>query len=419
MTFNPFKETPIKIDKTLEDWKKLYVKPYDKFEVDPYTKVRIIVAEGAEFESVWFSHQFQRHCPDNNIRRSLAVIRRGEQQQQKRLASLKPINENLLEVTISYEQVAVDLTANLAQMESDPYVKAALDFALLEDFDHLYRFADLLEMEQGVLGEQLVGGYTEIMPGRPTISEHRYPADDVRRYVPSSVATLQSKLNTGIITAAEQQTMNYYMNVGQFYTSDIGRKLFAEIALIEEQHVTHYGSLLDTNMTWLENLLLHEYTECYVYYSLMNDETDERIKKIWERHLEQEIAHLHNANELLQKYENKDYSVVVGNGEFPQLLAFNRNAERNREYVRNILKNTVNLTTMLEDYVTVTELPENSNFFKYNYMVNNSIADVASHKVISNYINEFGQDYRFETKQHPVKELRDRTEDNTNLGRTS
>lgn len=417
MTFNPFKEKPMKIDKTFEDWKKLYAKPYDKYEVDPYTKVRIIIAEGAEFEAVWFSHQFQRHCPDNNIRRSLALLRRGEQQQQKRLASLKPINENLLEFSLSYEQVAIDLTANLAQMESDPYVKAALDFALLEDFDHLYRFSDLLEMEQGVLGEQIVGGYTEIMPGRPTISEHRYPADDVRRYVPSSASTLQSKLNTGIITAAEQQTMNYYMNLGQFYTSDIGRQLFAEIALIEEQHVTHYGSLLDTNMTWLENLLLHEYTECYVYYSLLNDETDERIKKIWEKHLEQEITHLHHANQMLNKYENKDYSVVVGSGEFPQLLAFNRNAERNREYVRNILKNTVQKTTMLEDYVNVYELPENSNFFKYNFMVNNTIDNVASHKVINNYISEFGKDYRFETKQHPVKELRDRAIDNTDIGR--
>jgi len=41
--------------------------------------------------------------------------------------------------------VAVDLTANLAKNEPDSYVKQTLDFALLEDFDHLYRYACLYD----------------------------------------------------------------------------------------------------------------------------------------------------------------------------------------------------------------------------------------------------------------------------------
>ena len=59
----------------------------------------------------------------------------------------------MLEHTIGYEQLAVDLTAILAQRVTCPHVKSALDFALLEDFDHLYRYADLLEMDSGVYGE--------------------------------------------------------------------------------------------------------------------------------------------------------------------------------------------------------------------------------------------------------------------------
>jgi hypothetical protein len=57
------------------------------------------------------------------------------------------LNESILEHTIGYEQLAVDLTAELAKREVDCYVKTALDFALLEDFDHLYRYANLLEMD--------------------------------------------------------------------------------------------------------------------------------------------------------------------------------------------------------------------------------------------------------------------------------
>ncbi len=417
MSFNPFETKPVQVNKYISDWRKIFVKPYDKNAVDPYTKIRIILMNGAEFESNWYSHQFSRHCADNDLRRELALSRRIEQQQQKRLAFLKPADENILETTIGYEQLAVDLTSVLAMNEPDKYVKAALDFALLEDFDHLYRYADLLEMESGIKAEQLVGRYTEIMPGRPTISEHRYPFDDIKRGIKGKKADLLTKLQTGIITAAEQQTMNFYMNVGNTYTSDLGRRLYLEIAMIEEQHVTHYGSLLDAECTWLEGLLMHEYTECYLYYSMMNDETDPAIKKIWEMHFEAELAHLHGAVRLLNKYENKDYQQVIPDGAFPKLLAFSGMQDTNKEYVRNVLKNTVLNTALLEDYARVSALPENYEFFKYNCTVNRNVNDVASHKVIENYITECGIDYRFEEKPHPIKALAGRKTDNTDIGR--
>ena len=49
------------------------------------------------------------------------------------------------------------------------------------------------------------------------------------------------------------------MNISGFYHSDLGRKLYTEIAMIEEQHVTGYGSLMDPSHTWLECWVMHEY----------------------------------------------------------------------------------------------------------------------------------------------------------------
>ncbi|MFG3417951.1 hypothetical protein [Micromonospora sp. NPDC047730] len=40
----------------------------------------------------------------------------------------------------------MDLTARVARMEPDPYLKQAYEFGVLEDFDHLYRYANLFEM---------------------------------------------------------------------------------------------------------------------------------------------------------------------------------------------------------------------------------------------------------------------------------
>ncbi len=148
MSFNPFNEKPEKLA-VFENWKQLCPKPYNKNEADPYTKVRIILMNGTEFEAESFQRNMARHVTDDELRRELALVRRIEQQQQKKIMNLKPKDESILEHTIAYEQLAVDLTALMAQAEPDEYVRKALDFALLEDFDHLYRYADLLVMDMG------------------------------------------------------------------------------------------------------------------------------------------------------------------------------------------------------------------------------------------------------------------------------
>ncbi|MDD3335914.1 MAG: hypothetical protein PHI98_10425 [Eubacteriales bacterium] len=410
---NPFDHRCNRLDENLMNWSQLAVKPYDKRTVDPYTRTRVILMNGAEFENVWFSHQFSRHCDNGDTRRALALIRREEQQQQKLISALKPANENMLEHTIGYEQLAVDLTACLAKREPDPYVKAALDFALLEDFDHLYRYANLLDMENGIHAERLVGGYTEVMPGRPTISEHRYPFDSIKKPIDSKTAKLETALCVGVITAAEQQTMNFYMNLSGSYPNDHGRALYREIGMIEEQHVSHYGSLMDVNCTWLEVLLMHQYTECYLYYSCMETETDPAIKQVWEMLFRQELCHLAEAAKLLFKEEKKEYQQVVGEGEFPPPLRL----ESNIDYVRSVLSGTVQTTASRESYAQVSALEPDADFFRYQGIVNKETASVPSHHVIDEHIHRLGEDYRFETAPNPIEELRSRVTDNVDVGR--
>jgi len=409
---NPFELKPKKLESTIVPLNKLFLKPYDKHEVSPYTRVRLILAQGTEFEANLNSHRIARQTYNNDIRRRLAFVRRGEQLQHKMLASLKPKDETLLETTLSYEQLAVDLTAIMAKRAKNYQVKQQLDFALLEDFDHLYRFSDLLEMDQGKHFEAYLGDYTEVMPGRPTVAEFRHPDDDIRFATNSTKNDLMTNLDISIIIAAEQQTMNYYMNVGNFYPNDMGRKMFSEIALIEEQHVSGYESLKDPDMTNLMCNLMHEYTECYVYYSLYNDETDKEIKALYERIFEQEVAHLHEASELLLKYEGKSWCEVIENGTFPELIKFGEN----KRYIRNVLKDC-NLTAQKEGYLDVNDLNQNANYFKYQKMFVASGENNPSHKVIEKYIKSNGQDLRYEVAPHPVTELRNRKTDNLSVGR--
>ena len=182
--------------------------------------------------------------------------------------------------------------------------------------------------------------------------------------------------------------------------------------MIEEQHVSQYGSLLNPDLSDLENLLVHQYTECYLYWSCSETETDPRIRSIWDFMFEQERMHLHIAEGLLREYEGRQWQQVLPEGKFPAPLRL----ESNIDYVRGVLGDSVNQTAEREHYVDLNrEKPET--FADYQGQVNVPVEDVASHAVIEAYIRKSGRDYRFETAPNPVPELRDRSADNTRVGR--
>src|SRR5690606_40885283 len=114
------------------------------------------------------------------------------------------------------------------------------------------------------------------------------------------------KLHTLIVMAAEQQTGNYYNVVGPLYADPVARQLYAEISSIEEQHITHYESMQDPDQTWMERWLLHEAMEVYTYYCCMQQESNPRIKQIWEQMTDYELGHLQFVKDLVLRGVRRD-----------------------------------------------------------------------------------------------------------------
>jgi hypothetical protein len=403
MTFNPLTEKGLPLDRQFRSWSELNVQPYDTLSVHPYTRCRVIAMNGIEVEAQLNSHQAARHIADLGVKQQLAMIRRVEQQQQKAVNWLIPGDESVIANTIGYEQVAVDLTSWLARHEPDPYLKRVYEFALLEDYDHLYRYANLVDlMGEGRKAEEITGNYTEILPGRPTVFEHRDPHDELRRPMTLAAADIQSVMNAITIVSAEQQTMNYYMTAGNRPTDPLARGLYLEIAQIEEQHVTHYESILDPSLTWCTNLVLHEYNECWLYWSCYTTETDPRIKAIWELHLGMEIEHLRLACEMMKQVERRDPAEFLPVSGMPEPMTF----EPNKEYVREVLARTTELTAWDAQFVPVNTLPTDHRYFSYQHAVNRGGAP--SDEVIASHRDQFGSEYRFATEgAHPVEALRE------------
>ncbi len=272
MTFNPLKEKGIPLEKQLRNWHQIVGKPYNKTEVDCYTRTRQILMNGIEVEAWGFKHQLARYLDDNEDKIKLSQIGRIENTQQMTCNWMGPEDQSVLDTTLAYEQVAVDLTAWLAQNEPDKYVKEVFDFGLLEDFDHLYRYAQFAYAREGTKPNDIVQGQTDVITGRPTQHHHNCNGLRKRKHYDKATASPQTKVNILTVLSGEQQTHNFYAEHGFMYGDHTLRETYAEIKDVEEEHVTMYESLIDPSESLWEKFLVHEFTEVCNYYTCMEDE---------------------------------------------------------------------------------------------------------------------------------------------------
>jgi len=345
MTLDLRSERGIPIDRQTFTWRDFGGKPYSKLDDDAFTRVRVILMNGVESEAVRFSHACARM--NRHLQIPLARIRRIEHQQQKMVNWMNPPDQSPLETTIGFEQTAIEVTASVAMAEPDPYLAQMYRFGMLEDFDHLYRFAALMDRMSGQDVNNILQCYTDVIPGRPTMVEHRAPEDDVRRSYDRLTASPISKLNALTIVSAEHQVHDYYMNIGPSFSDQIARMLYAEIVDVEQQHVTHYESLMDADETWLEKWLLHECNEVYTYWSCSQREPNPRLKALWERFVDYELGQMNFVMELMRDIEKRDPEQLIP-AELPDPVKF----ESHREFVRQTLANEGHLRSSGPDIVS-------------------------------------------------------------------
>ncbi|MBV1813180.1 hypothetical protein KTT58_10570 [Pseudomonas viridiflava] len=334
----------IPLDKQHFTWKEMAGKPISKLDDDAFTRVRVILMNGVESDALRLKHFGSRF--HKALRDPLAQVRRAEQHQMTMVNWLLSADHSPLETTVAYEQTAIEITAAVAQTEPDPYQAQTYRFGLLEDFDHLYRYSAMLDRLEGKDANNILQGYTDLVPGRPTSEHHRAPQDDLRENYQKDQAELITKIHAALITAAEYQTHDYYMNIGPTFADPVARALYAEIASVEEQHVTQYGSLQDPSETFIEKWLIHEAMEVYAYASCAEQEDNPRIKAMWERFVDYELGHLNLACELFKNLERRDPAEILG-GQLPEMIAF----KSQRDFVRTTLAAEVDLRAHGINYV--------------------------------------------------------------------
>jgi hypothetical protein len=163
------------------------------------------------------------------------------------------------------------------------------------------------------------------------------------------------------------------MTIGPTFADPVARQLYAEIASIEEQHVTQYGSLLNPDETWLEKWLIHEATEVYLYHACMQQEPNPRVKAIWERFLDYELGHLTLVRKLFEDHEKRDAQEILG-GKVPEMIEFTSQ----RDFVRKVVAEEVDLRTRGPDFVAMADEGRQSRKYRDQLNADGSPSQTAS-----------------------------------------
>jgi hemerythrin superfamily protein len=326
--FNPLEYNGIPLERQTRDWRELDVAPIDTESTDPYATCRIIAVNGVENEAIQFDYQIARNHADSDVRREMDLLGSLSERRHRVVDRLLPDTGSLLETALEYEHAAVDLDSWLARAEPDPRRREVYECDALEDFDHLYRYADVLEMVRRRGAERVVDEVTDVLPERAGAGRARYQGESGREPTTAPM----SELNALTMLSVEQLIRAFYRSADPSYADPFTRPAYREISQVEENQVARHQALVDPTASWWEQLVIHEYNECYLYYSFLRQETDPRVRAVWELYLDMELTRLQLARDLLRRFDGREAEEIVGSG-LPEPLGF----EQNREFLRQLL----------------------------------------------------------------------------------
>lgn len=371
----------------------------------PYARTRALLLFAMEHASFAFSQHALPFLSSQDARRDLCLVSQIDGRQEISLLQCRPQDETELERAILFSMLALELSAVLGQRLPNGDLRRAMHFVLPEFLDEIYRLSNLMMLLEGRPAHELLGGYVEIMPGRPLLSCHRHPYDLIRR--PQSGASILESMAPLMLAGVCQSQRLCFLSSAANVKDSLARALYLELAQLSCQHQAHFESLIP-HQSPLQRFFLWQYTEGYLYDSCAQEEENAALRQMYLEERDHELAHIRKAADLYAREMGESLPIP----EFPDRLRLGPN----KGFVRDILQQ-VGITALREDYVPVGQLPQGADFFRYQQKICPQAENVPSHQVISRLIEKTGEDYRYEIALHPIEALRNRQKDNTQVGR--
>jgi hemerythrin superfamily protein len=287
--FDPLDHPGIPVDRHGRHWHEHDLEPIDARSADSYTQCRISTMQALEAAASAFDRGFAQRSSDADARRSVAAMGEAAARRLDHITALQPGGRSPLENAARRERAALDLVTWVARNEPEPQRSAAYRGQARRHLERLRSYAELGEQAGYDWADRIGGQVATLWPpsGR---AAPRQPVGAPSAAPPA--AQPMSRLHDWTVRAVHQQVAR---RSGGIVSSPRRR-----------------GAQPRSGADYWEQLFLHESAGCYLYYSFLADETDHRLKPLWELHLQMELAHLRAAGDLLRRYAGRDPQEVVG-----------------------------------------------------------------------------------------------------------
>jgi hypothetical protein len=235
--------------------------------------------ERIEAASAQFDRRLIQRCPDVESRQAIGRLGESASARRDNIAARKPWPEHPLESAIGSERAALDLVSWVARSEPDRDRQMAYRRQARLHLAHLQRFAENSD-RAGYPWADRVGSEVEELTTAPNPTAVGR-GDPPPSGSPSPSTTHPVSLLHSWAVGANQPRRGPHVDAGH---GDWGQ------------------------------LVVHESAACYLYYSFLGQETDRRLRQLWELHLQMELAHLRAAGDLMRRHTGRDPQEVVGRG---------------------------------------------------------------------------------------------------------
>jgi hemerythrin HHE cation binding domain-containing protein len=277
--FDPFDHRGLPVDRHGRHWHELDVEPVDVQASDADTRCRVSTMQGIEAASALFDWRLIQRCPDLESRQLVGRLGAAASVRRDNIAARKPRPEHPLETAIASERAALHLVSWVARNEPDHDRQLTYRWQASLHLAHLQRFAEVSD-RAGYPWADRVGSEVDELTAAPG---------------PTAVGG-SDPLPSGSPSPSTTQPVS----------------LLHSWAVQANQ--PRRGSLLNTGHGDWGQLVVHESAACYLYYSFMAQESDRRLRQLWELYLQMELAHLRAAGDLLRRHTGGDPQEVVGSG---------------------------------------------------------------------------------------------------------
>jgi hypothetical protein len=290
--FDPLDHPGIPVDHHGRHWRELDIEPADIRAADPYTRCRISMMAAVEASAERFDRRFADRVRGAEARGSVNSLGDATARRRRHIAAVRAPADSAAEEAIDRERAAFDMAGWAARNEPQPDRSAAYRQQAWQHLERLRRYAEYSARAHLPWADRTAGEVDGLRPPRATAPAHRWTST-------APVTQPLSLLHDWMVHAADRLSA---------------------------------GSRSKPAESGWDALVVHESAGCYLYYGFLSEEDDQRLRPMWELHLQMQLAHLRAASDLLRRYRGRDPREVIGDGlPEPVSLRTDRSPVRVRE----------------------------------------------------------------------------------------